>query len=388
MTTIASTADGLLKHLQKVASGTLADATGAEPALYWNDDIAAAEERNIFRKDWICPGLAAEIPNTGDYLTYTIAGEPIYCIRDKSGEVKTYSNVCRHRMMQLLEGSGTTSRVVCPYHAWTYDLNGQLIGAGHMERSNGFDKTKICLPEIRTEIWNGWIYVTLNPDARPVRESLAPLHDVVERYGMENYVPVVKEEHVWKTNWKLLTENFMEGYHLPVAHKATVGAWFALKETVFPEEVNEHFTYQTFVKNGDATYGKAHSDNTRLKGKWRNTSILPTVFPTHMYVLAPDHLWYLSLRPRGVGEVDIRFGVAIAPEVDAMLSYADEREAWISELVTFFEHVNTEDRQVVEGIYAGSRSGFATPGQLSWLEREIHDFQQYLARRLVPDNKG
>lgn len=388
MTTIAPTADGLLKHLQKVASGTLADATGAEPALYWNDDIAAAEERNIFRKDWICPGLAAEIPNTGDYLTYTIAGEPIYCIRDKSGEVKTYSNVCRHRMMQLLEGSGTTSRVVCPYHAWTYDLNGQLIGAGHMERSNGFDKTKICLPEIRTEIWNGWIYVTLNPDARPVRESLAPLHDVVERYGMENYVPVVKEEHVWKTNWKLLTENFMEGYHLPVAHKATVGAWFALKETVFPEEVNEHFTYQTFVKNGDATYGKAHSDNTRLKGKWRNTSILPTVFPTHMYVLAPDHLWYLSLRPRGVGEVDIRFGVAIAPEVDAMLSYADEREAWISELVTFFEHVNTEDRQVVEGIYAGSRSGFATPGQLSWLEREIHDFQQYLARRLVPDNKG
>ena len=138
------TADELLAHLGKVASGSLADATGAEPALYWNEDVAAVEDSNIFRKDWVCPGLAAEIPNTGDYMTYTIAGEPIYCIRDKSGDVKTYSNVCRHRMMQLLEGNGTTSRVVCPYHAWTYDLNGQLIGAGHMEKSNGFNKKEIC----------------------------------------------------------------------------------------------------------------------------------------------------------------------------------------------------------------------------------------------------
>lgn len=384
----APSAGKLLAHLSKVASESIEDATGAEPELYWNEEVAETEEINIFRKDWVCPGLAGEIPKTGDYMTFSVAGEPIFCVRDKSGEVKTYSNVCRHRMMQLLEGRGTTSRVVCPYHAWTYDLNGQLIGAGHMRHSNGFDKKKICLPEIRTEIWNGWIYVTLNPNAQPVSKILAPLHEIVARYGMENYVPVVKEEHIWKTNWKLLTENFMEGYHLPVAHKATVGAWFAPKKTVFPKEVHENFTYQLFVKTENATYGKAHPDNTTLEEKWRNTSILPTVFPTHMYVLAPDHLWYLSLRPRGVGEVDVRFGVAIAPEVDAMLSYADEREAWISELVTFFDHVNKEDRQVVEGIYAGSRSSFAVPGQLSWLEREIHDFQKYLARRLVPEYEG
>ena len=106
-----------------------------------------------------------------------------------------------------------------------------------------------------------------------------------------------------------------------------------------------------------------------------------------MYVLAPDHLWYLSLRPRGVGAVDVRFGVAIAPEVDAMLTDAAERAAWIRDLVAFFEHVNGEDRHVVEGIYAGSRSSFASPGQLSWLEREIHDFQKYLAQRLAPDTQ-
>ena len=378
----------LLAQLATSANGPLERATSAEPRLYWDEEIAAQEETAIFRRDWVCPGLAAEIPRPGDYLTFTIAGDPVFCIRDKSGEIKTFSNVCRHRMMQLLEGTGCTSRVVCPYHAWTYSLDGQLIGAGHMERSEGFNKKEVCLPQIRTEIWNGWIYVTLNPDATPVAEALAPLHEVVSRYEMENYVPVVREEHVWQTNWKLLTENFMEGYHLPVAHKATVGAWFPVEKTVFPDTVYDAFTYQTFQKTGNATYGQAHPDNTRLKGDWRNTSVLPTVFPTHMYVLAPDHLWYLSLRPKGVGQVDVRFGVAIAPEVDAMLGYADERTAWIDELTGFFEHVNTEDRQVVEGIYAGSRSAQATPGPLSWLEREIHDFQQYLSRRLGDGQGG
>ena len=377
-------AKDLLTQLKKSASGPLTSATGADPALYWNENIATAEDSNIFRKDWVCPGLAAEIPKQGDYLTFSIAGEPIFCIRNKSGDIKTYSNVCRHRMMQLLDGTGTTSKVVCPYHAWTYDLNGELMGAGHMEKSTSFDRRKICLPQIRTEIWNGWIYVTLNPEAMSVSDALSPLHDVVKRYKMENYVPVLSENHVWKTNWKLLTENFMEGYHLPIAHKATVGAWFALEETVFPENNYDSFTYQTFVKTGNPIYGQAHPHNINLKNEWRNTSVLPTVFPTHMYVLAPDHLWYLSLRPKGVGEVEIRFGVAIAPEVDATLSDADERAAWIDSLVVFFEHVNSEDRQVVEGIYAGSRSSFAAPGPLSWLEREIHDFQKYLMRRLCP----
>ncbi len=376
------TTNALLKQLAKSANGPVEQAVSADPRLYRDEDIAAHEADAIFRQDWVCPGLAAEIPNPGDYITFSIAGDPVFSIRDKSGEIKTFSNVCRHRMMQLLDGKGCTSRVVCPYHAWTYDLSGQLIGAGHMECTEGFNKKSICLPEIRTEIWNGWIYVTLNADAAPVAKSLAPLHEVVDRYGMENYVPVVSEEHVWNTNWKLLTENFMEGYHLPVAHKATVGAWFPVDKTVFPEDVHDAFTYQTFQKVGNATYGHAHPDNTRLKGDWRITSVLPTIFPCHMYVLAPDHLWYLSLRPKSVGQVDVRFGVAIAPEVDQMLGFADERRAWVDELTTFFEHVNNEDRHVVEGIYAGSGASQAAPGPLSWLEREIHDFQKYLSRRL------
>lgn len=379
MNDTVSNVDVLRGQLRGLADRPREAASSMPPSIYRDEGFASLEKEKIFRRDWVCPGLAAEIPTAGDYLTFTVADEPVFCVRDSNGAVRTYANVCRHRMMKLVSGKGSSGRIVCPYHAWTYNLDGNLIGAAHMKQSTGFDKSKICLPEIRTEIWQGWIYITLNPDAAPVKDLLAPLEKVVERYRMNTYVPVVHKEHVWQTNWKLLTENFMEGYHLPVAHKATVGAWFPTKETTFPKIVSENFTYQTFAKSEAATYGRAHVSNKHLKGKWRHTSVLPTVFPCHMYVLAPDHLWYLSLRPKGVGEVDIRFGVALAPEVHEDIGKNDKS---LTELVGFFDVVSAEDRFVVEGIFSGSQSGFAHPGPLSWLEREIHDFERYLAARL------
>jgi hypothetical protein len=108
--------------------------------------------------------------------------------------------------------------------------------------------------------------------------------------------------------------------------------------------------------------------------------VLPTIFPTHMYVLAPDHLWYLSLRPEGTGQVHLRFGIALAPEVHEALG--EGRDAWVKELADFFDRVNAEDKFVVEGIYQGSKAPYASRGPLSWLEREIHDFARYLAKRL------
>lgn len=372
----------LLTGLQQNAAEPLSRARGLEPQLYCSPEIAALEQSRIFHRDWVCPGLAAEIPETGDYMTFSIADDPVFCIRDRSGMIRTYSNVCQHRMMQLLRGTGRVSRIVCPYHAWTYNLDGRLAAAPYMDGSEVFERAEICLPEIRTEIYQGWIYITLNPEAESVASLLEPLSAVVSRYQMADYVPVLKEEHIWQTNWKLLSENFMESYHLPVAHKATVGAWLDPNDVGFPEQSYHDFTYETFLKSEDATYGVAHPDNKHLEGIWRRTSVMPTVFPTHMYVLAPDHLWYLSLRPRGVAEVDVRFGVAIAPEAEAALSDATERQVWIQNLVKFFEHVNNEDRFVVEGIFSGARSSLSRPGSLSGLEREIHDFQKYLASRL------
>ena len=368
-----------LSTLADLADNTFEDAIAMPPEIYTSHEIAALEQQQIWAADWVCAGLANEIPKTGDYITYSIADQPVFVTRDGEGDVRAYANVCRHRMMQLLEGRGNKKRIVCPYHAWTYNLDGQLIGAQHMGHSNGFVKKNICLPEIRVEIWEGWIYLTLSPEAAPVAKTLAPLGKIVARYNMADYVPVVNEDHVWETNWKLLTENFMEGYHLPVAHKATVGAWFPAEETKFPKHAPKGFTYQSFMKDDNATYGQAHPKNKRLRGKWRRTSLLPTVFPSHMYVLAPDHLWYLSLRPDDVGRTLVRFGVALAPEVHESLEDVDK---FVADMVAFFEKVNAEDRAVVEGIYRGARAPMTAPGPLSWLERELHDFMKYLASRL------
>jgi len=371
-----------LRGLRAVAQSPFSAADTIPPLLYRSPEVHALEMQRIFAREWLCPGLAADIPKPGDYITFSIGDQPVLTIRGRDGVIRSFSNVCLHRMMPLVEGRGSCgNKLVCPYHAWTYDTEGKVIGAGHMGgRDPAFDKKQFRLPELRTEIWQGWLYVTLNAEAPPVAELLSGLLPVVERYRMEGYLPVVHQDHVWETNWKLLNENFMEGYHLPVAHKATVGAWFPVEDTEFPEEVFDAFTYQTFTKDESATYGRAHDSNTRLEGKWRYTSILPTVFPTHMYVLAPDHLWYLSLRPKGVGQVHVRFGVALAPEVYEALG--ETRDAWVKELVDFFDRVNAEDKFVVEGIFKGSKAPLASRGPLSWLEREIHDFARYLDAKL------
>ena len=373
-----------LEGLAAVARSPFSKADTIPAALYHSEEIYALEMQQIFAKEWVCPGLAADIPDIGDFITFTIVDQPIFVMRGSDGVIRSFSNVCLHRMMPLLEGAGSCKgKIVCPYHAWTYNTEGNVIGAGHMGgRDPVFDKKQFTLPQLRTEIWQGWIYVTMNPHAPSVGSLLSGLLPVVERYRMEGYIPVVQQDHVWNTNWKLLNENFMEGYHLPVAHKATVGAWFPIGDTEFPEEVFDTFTYQTFVKDENAKYGRAHPANTHMEGKWRYTSILPTVFPSHMYVLAPDHLWYLSLRPLGVGQVQLRFGVALAPEVHAALG--DGRGQWVTELVDFFDRVNEEDRVVVEGIFKGAQAPLASRGPLSWLEREIHDFAGYLNRKLNP----
>ncbi len=372
----------LLDKLQQIASLPLEEATALPPELYTSGEILDYEKSQIFEQQWLCAGRSASIPNTGDYLTYQINEQSIAIIRQQDGSVAAFANVCQHRMMKLLDGHGVCprKRIICPYHAWAYGIDGKLIGAPQMSYRPSFELTQHQLPSVRCELWHGWIYVTLNPELEPVSELLAELHDVVDDYQMEHYVPIVQEDHVWQTNWKFLTENFMEGYHLPVAHKGTVGPHFPVNETLFSHNTpNPHFTFQYFKKRESAPVGNAHPANTRLQGQQRNTSILPTVFPSHMYALAPDHLWYLSLQPMGFDQVRIRYGAAIAPEV---LAHSDDPEALIANTKLFLDKVNAEDRYVVEGIMQGAKGSLSKPGPLCWLERENHEFTQYLARQL------
>ena len=150
------------------------------PSVYTSPDVLALEQQCVFRRQWLCVGRASAIPQPGDYLTTEIAHQPIVVLRDRDGVVRAFSNVCLHRMSVLLEGSGRVhGGITCPYHAWTYNLDGTLRAAPHMQRSPAFRNDAYRLPELRVETWLGWIYVTLDAALPPVATHLAPLADLV-----------------------------------------------------------------------------------------------------------------------------------------------------------------------------------------------------------------
>ena len=179
------------------------------PELYTSEKWLALEQAQIFAKEWLCAGRADAAPNAGDYFTFTIAGHPLFIIRQDDGGLRAFSNVCLHRMMRLLEGEGNCKSIICPYHAWTYDKQGQLTAAPFMKTRTGFDMTKMKLPEVRCEVWQGWVYLTLNQKAQSLAVRLKELETYIEGYGMAQYRQISSEDEVWDTNWKNLTENFM-----------------------------------------------------------------------------------------------------------------------------------------------------------------------------------
>ncbi|SEO02705.1 Phenylpropionate dioxygenase, large terminal subunit [Paracoccus alcaliphilus] len=363
-------------ELLQAATRPMEDARGMPPSVYTSAEFLERELETIFAKEWVCVGRAEGLANPGDYLTYDLAGQPVVVIRDKSGQLRAFSNVCLHRMSTIVEGTGNKRLLVCPYHAWTYDLEGRLRGAPFMTRTTGFCKENYALPQIRCEKWLGWIYITLDKDRPSVASALGELQRMIAPYQMENYVECFRETHVWDTNWKVLAENFMESYHLPVCHAATVGGHSRLEEMDCPPGLRA-FNYHWITKEASLAIGNAHPDNTRLTGDWRKTTALITLYPSHLITLTPGYFWYLSLHPKGTGQVSMVFGGGLSPEF-----MADPRaEEYVASLKTLLDEVNAEDRGCTEKVFRGLNADAARAGHLSYLERPIYDFMQYIAER-------
>lgn len=346
-------------------------------SVYTSEQFLAQEIDNVFARDWFCAGRSSALKQPGDYLTLELANQPIMVIRDKRGELRAQSNVCLHRMSTLLEGSGNTTAIVCPYHAWTYNLDGTMRGAPAMKQNASFCKDDMRLPQVRCEEWLGWIMVSLNPDARPVAEELSEVQELVGQYGMENYTETFHETHVWDTNWKVLAENFMESYHLPVCHAGTIGGLSKLEDMDCPPG-KKAFNYHFILKDDSLKIALAHPSNTRLVGQWRRTTTLLAIYPSLLITLTPGYFWYLSLHPNGVGQVRIIFGGGMSPE------FVNDPEAQVhfAKLKGLLDDVNVEDRGCTEKVYKGLCSKLAKPGHLSHLERPNYDFAHYLATRI------
>jgi phenylpropionate dioxygenase-like ring-hydroxylating dioxygenase large terminal subunit len=352
------------------------------PSVYTSGDFLQRELDSIFANDWFCVGRADALAKSGDYTTLELAGQPIIVLRDADGSLKAMSNVCRHRMSTLLEGSGNARSIVCPYHAWTYNLDGTLRGAPAMTQNEGFCKSDYQLPDVRCQEWLGWVFVTLNAGTPDVAIQLAKIEELVGDYNMADYTQSFFETHTWNTNWKVLAENFMESYHLPVCHAGTIGGLSKLDEMICPPG-EDAFNYHTILKDESLSIAVAHPSNTRMEGDRRRTTYLLAIYPSLMITLTPGYFWYLSLHPEGVDHVRIGFGGGMSND------YANDPDAQanFAKLKNLLDDVNVEDKGCTEKVYKGLSSHGAKPGHLSHLERPNYDFAQYINRR-IQSNKA
>lgn len=368
--------------LNQNVSQPFEQARAMPPSVYTSEEFLNRELSDIFSKDWFCVGRADALPNAGDFVTQDLAGQPIMVIRDKEGNLRAQSNVCLHRMSTLLHGRGNARSIVCPYHAWTYNLDGSLRGAPAMTLNEGFCKEHYKLPQVRCQEWLGWVFVSLNSEAPDVADQLSQVEDMIGDYDMANYQETFFESHVWDTNWKVLAENFMESYHLPVCHAGTVGAFSKLEEMDCPPGLPA-FNYHTILKDDQLKIALAHPDNDRMEGERRRTTYLLAIYPSLLITLTPGYFWYLTLHPEGVGKVRINFGGGMSKE------WMKDEEALknLADLKKLLDDVNIEDRGCTEKVYNGICSHMAEPGHLSHLERPNYDFATYINARMQAAQK-
>jgi len=360
---------------QRLNGGKLA-ARGMPAAFYTCAEFLDFEEEEIFRKEWICLGHAGEIANPGDYFTTELAGEPLLVVRGETGEVRVLSNVCRHRGNLVATGKGNRRRFACPYHAWSYDLTGAQKGAPLMDTVAGFDKKTCRLPNLNVELWCNFIFVNLDGKATPLAPRLEGLRALGVNYHNEARHFLHLEEDTWATNWKCLTENFMEGYHLSVTHRKSS---HAITPTALARKLPGGAGYTAYAAGYAPDFPQRAPFHPDLSEDERKQSLLFCVYPSFVATTAPNCTLFMCLRPDGVDRVAIRWGVighSEDPKAPEVQTYIDIAQAF-----------NAEDREKLETLQKGLKSRFYEPGFLGPedLEGTIKDFYGYMATKLGSD---
>ena len=213
-----------LRHLQAADSPLSTDPTRSYtlPARFYLDaDIHEQENQLIFQCNWWYAGHQSQLPKTGDYLTTTINEQSVFVVRDRNGGLKAFYNVCQHRGHELVAGTGHANVIVCPYHAWSYDLDGSLIGARNSAKMAGFSKCDFALKPVSVEVFCGLVFINLDQDAEPLSQQAAELEKEIRQYvpGVDNLAFAQRDTYNVASNWKVMMDNFLECYHCHTAHR-------------------------------------------------------------------------------------------------------------------------------------------------------------------------
>ncbi len=212
--------DDVLRSLE-LSTVDVADAKYWPGWLYSSEEWFEYEKAAVYDRSWLCVGRADFLKKPGDYYTVTINDEPLIVVMGDDGEIRVMSAVCQHRGSVLVEDQGCveTGLFRCPLHFWSYDLQGRLRHAPEMNRTH-FERSEICLPQLKVELWQGFVFVHFDHDAPPLAPTLTTLEAEMKNYDVENMVslpPMDVPDYPW--NWKVMLENFMEPYHNAYLHK-------------------------------------------------------------------------------------------------------------------------------------------------------------------------
>jgi len=205
---------------------------GLPPAAYTSEEFYQLECERLFAQTWVFVGFAHDLSQAGDLWPTLVAGSPIVLVRGKDATIRAFHNVCRHRGHLLVDGPCSGARnIVCPYHAWTYELHGGLLrtpnfaGAGRAQ-APGFDNAENGLIEVRCAVWRDWVFVNLSGSAQELETHLADVSARLHGLDWSTLRAVAKLDlGEIPCNWKFLIENFVEPYHVPVVHNKTAAAW-------------------------------------------------------------------------------------------------------------------------------------------------------------------
>ncbi len=343
----------LIERCAKLAEDNGREMTreGQSEAVRYTDEKLFAKEQSYMRKLPVMAAHSSELPEKGSYIAKDwLEGFPLLLTRDMDGEVHAFANACRHRGSRLEEnGSGCKRRLMCPYHAWTYDIAGQLKTLPHKSGFPSIDPSEVKLKELPSAEVGGFIWVQREGEAPLDIESyLAGLLPDFGWLGSEDHVLFAETEKVWDANWKILVEGGIESYHFKIAHRDTIAPLFRDALSVF-DEFGPHF--RSILAKESVKGAMDVSEDERDIREYAN--VLYSIFPMNSILVQPDHFALITNTPMSAGKTHVRIQTFIpkeAPDTEKL------RAHWQANF-DFTLATLVEDFELAEKIQKGMETG-------------------------------
>jgi len=368
----------IIEDLARVKPPLSASAT-LPPLCYTDPDWQLREAERIFARGWVALGREDRWRKRGDYAALDLPGAPLFVMRDRNLRLRAWANTCRHRGMKLLCGEGRRNLLVCPFHAWTYNLNGELISAPRMQ--DGFDPGAFGLIEFRLECRDGFAFVCLDREQASLDNWLGDFSQVHHPWALGDTLSARVREFEVECNWKLFIEVFNEYYHLPCVHPQSIAG--AYREPEPPDEVRGAYTTQFGITEGSAALLEAERAQAlpsvaRLNARERSGTRYTWVYPNLTFAACCDSLWMYQAYPLGAARCRVIQTIGFPRKTLQSEEFAARAPAYYRRIDTALE----EDLPFLRGQQAGLASRFARPGRFSALEPCVGNFACWYARTM------